>query len=646
MDKKEYLKSVEMLNKWARAYYTNDKSLVSDEEYDALYHRVLKFEEQNPNLALDYSPTKRVGDKLKSGFKKIKHIDQMWSMQDIFNTDELDEWLKKFKNDKDISFFCEPKFDGASLNLTYDNGILISAATRGDGKVGEDVTNNAKAISSIPLQIDYKEFIEIRGEVVISKDDFKELNEIRQKKGESLLSNPRNAASGSLRQLDPNIVANRRLKFYPWGVGKNSLRFKSHFEQMNFIRDLGFLRDDFCKIAKNKDEIVAYFNELSLKRDLKEILMDGMVVRVDEVEKESFYGYTIKFPKFMVAFKFAPIKNISRLIDVEFSVGRSGAITPVAKIEPINIDGVVVKNVTLHNFDEIKRLDLKIFDYVNVIRSGDVIPKITEVIISKRDKSVVKDIKLLEFCPVCNSKLFLENAILKCENIDCPSRILNQIIYFASKKCLNIVGLGKEIIKTLIDNKKISKIIDLFFLKKEDFLGLEGFKDKKISNILKSIDKSKNVSLARFITSLGIDNVGEVASIKIAEFGKDWYKLSYDELIKIDGVGEELAKSFRNFIDINKDEILKLENILNINYKKDLKIKSNISDKTFVITGTLSKSRDEMKKYLISLGANVSSSISKKTNYLLCGENGGSKLQKAKDLGIKIISEDELQNLL
>lgn len=644
MTKNEYLKAVETLNLWAKAYYTDDAPLASDSEYDELYHKVLDYEKSNPDEVLSYSPTQKVGGAVSEGFNKLAHINQMWSMEDIFSENELISWINRGDKSGE-TFYCEPKFDGASLNLLYENGILKSAITRGDGVIGEEITQNAKVISSIPLQISYKGKIEIRGEVVISKADFDSLNEKRAKSAQTLLANPRNAAAGSLRQLDSKITASRKLKFIPWDVGYNECDFKTHLEVMNFIRDLGFLRDEFVKICKSKDEIMSAYNELLFKRDSKEIMMDGMVVRVDSLQKSINLGYTVKFPRFMVAFKFPAVEKVTRLKDVALQVGRSGVVTPVGVLEPVLIDGATVKNATLHNFDEIERLGLMKNDYVNIIRSGDVIPKITSVYKDRRDGSQVK-IGRPEFCPVCGSKLHHEEIFIICQNIDCKARVINSLIYFASKKCMDIDGLGDAIVKILFEEGKIAKIIDIYKLKAKNLEGLEGFKDKKISNLLNAIEDSKTKELYRFITSLGIEHIGEVAAKKIAtNFKENWLNATYDEVLGLDGFGEAMAKSYIDFIDTNLENINELLQYVNpkipVNEIKD----SIFTNKTVVITGTLSKSRDIFKDELEKMGAKVSNSISKNTDFLLCGESAGSKLEKAQKLGVKVIDEEEYKKL-
>lgn len=648
MNLDEYKASVETLNLWARAYYTNDEPLASDEEYDTLYHQVVDYEKKHPQDILPYSPTHKVGGQISDGFDKIAHIEQLWSMEDVFDKDGLAAWLNRGDKFKLGEFFCEPKFDGASLNLFYNDGILQTAATRGDGSVGENVSANAKVIKTIPLQINYKKPIEIRGEVLMSKRDFDELNLERVALNLPTLANPRNAAAGSLRQLDSKIVAKRKLIFIPWGIGVNSLGFKKHSEVIEFIRNLGFLKNDFVKICKNMDEILLSYNQLLSLRNSYDIMLDGMVIRVNNLESAYNLGYTVKFPKFMVAFKFPAIEKTTILKDVTLSVGRSGNVTPVGILEPVNVDGVIVKNVTLHNFSEISRLDLKIGDYVSIIRSGDVIPKLTNVYKNRRN-GTQKDISIPEFCPVCGCRLHIEEKLIKCQNLNCNARVVNSIIYFASKKCMNIDGLGENTIKLLFDIGKISTITDLYSLKFDDFVGIEGFKDKKINNILSAIESTKNTPLYRFITALGIDNIGEVAAKELANnfgikaFEQDFYTIKSS----IKGFGDEMCGSFVDFCRVNVDKINKLIQIINPTEQKQISLNNAIfSGKIFVITGTLSKSRDYFKQIIQKNGGKVVDSVSKNTNYLLCGDDAGSKLKKALEIGTMVLDEKQFWSLL
>lgn len=644
MDYKEYLEKVSLAKKYALAYYQKDEPLASDEEYDKLIRELRAFENDNKSLVSSDSPNQNIGSVIQSEFKKIKHLSKMWSMEDVFNEEELIAWAKRAKCDKD--FFVEPKFDGASLNLLYENGVLISGATRGDGELGEDISLNVLEIDNIPKHINYKERIEIRGEVLILKSDFDTLNEMRAKEGLSLFANPRNAASGSLRQLDTSITKQRKLKFYPWGVGEHSLHFEKHSEIMAFVRSLGFLYDDFIRICKNLDEVLSSYKELLNLRDEKAMMMDGMVVRIDNLKLCEEIGYTVKFPKFMAAFKFPAIEKTTRLLGVNLQVGRSGVVTPVAILEPVSLDGVTVKSATLHNFDEIARLDIMINDYVSVIRSGDVIPKITNVYKDRR-QGLESKISRPKFCPVCSSELLDEGALIKCQNLDCEARLVNLVIHFVSKKCMNIDGLGENIAELLYKHKKISSIESIYSLKAEDFENLEGFKDKKINNLLSSIESSKDNELFRFISALGIEHIGEVAAKKIASsFGFEWIEKTKEDFENLEGFGEQMAFSLQDFLAVNKGRILHFYDILRLKNTQQNIQNSPFTGKTVVITGTLSKPRDEFKIMLENMGAKISSSISSKTDFLLCGKEAGSKLSKAKDLGVRILNEEEFNSLL
>ena len=386
MNSSEYKKIVKKLNHWAYMYYVKDDPIASDEEYDKLYKEVELYEKEHPSEAVEYSPTKRIGGLAKE-FNKGEHLSAMWSMEDVFNEDEFFAWIQRVqKSSKNFSFYCEPKFDGASLNLIYDGGVLIQAITRGDGKIGEDVTQNAKTIRSIPLNIDYEGKIEIRGEVVIHVEDFKSLNEQRAKDGEQLFANPRNAAAGSLRQLDSEISAKRKLIFYPWGVGQNSLNGTRLSQKMQMIYDFGFLTPPKSAVYKSADEVLKLYYELVAYES--PMMMDGMVVKVDEIALAQELGYTVKNPRWMVAYKFPAIEKSTKILSIDLQVGRSGVITPVANVQSVNIDGVNVERATLHNFDEIERKDIRIGDEVIIIRSGDVIPKITKVLSSRRTASL------------------------------------------------------------------------------------------------------------------------------------------------------------------------------------------------------------------------------------------------------------------
>ena len=644
MTKEEYSINIEKLISWAKAYYVDDEPIASDEEYDKLARECLEFENKNPNLINPNSPNRRVGGAILKGFKKANHLSRMWSQEDVFNDKELEDWIKRASKVGDnLEFFCQPKFDGASLNLIYENGILKQAITRGDGEIGEDVTQNAMTIQSIPLEIAEKSLIEIRGEVVIKKSDFEAINIERLKNSESTFANPRNAAAGSLRQLDSSITSKRKLFFNAWGVGQNSLNFEKTSQMMDYIFSLGFVKTPMQTLVKNIDDIKKLYENMIKKRDTFPMLLDGMVIKIDDITTQQDLGFTQKFPRWSCAYKFPAVEKTTKLKDIILQVGRTGVVTPVAIVEPVLIEGANVERATLHNFDEIQRLDLKIGDEIIIIRSGDVIPKITKVLKDRRDGNE-KEILKPTICPDCSSELLIEDIMIKCQNLDCPSRVVNSIIYFASKNCLNIDGLGDKIVELLVNEKKIFDILDLYSLKYEDLENHEGFKEKKINNLLNAIENSKNSELYRVLTALGIEHIGEVASKSIcSKFGLDLVDVSFEDLISIDGIGEQMANSFLEFFRVNRQFVLKLFDIL----KPKVTIKEEAKDnpfknKTVVITGTMSKSRDEIKLFLEDLGAKVSSSVSKKTDFLIYGEDAGSKYDKAIELGIEILTEDEM----
>jgi len=649
MNKQAYQKAVEKLNLWAYHYYVLDDPIMTDEGYDKLYHEVVKYEELHPDELLVNSPTQRVGDVVSDGFSKEKHLSRMWSLEDIFDADGLQKWLEKtYRLDSSVTFYCEPKYDGASLDLLYENGKLVKGITRGDGTVGELITQNVKTIRSIPLVIEHKERIEIRGEVVLFKEEFERINKERLKKGEQLFANPRNAAAGSLRQLDPKITASRNLVFLPYGVGINELEHKLLSDKMNYIYELGFRKPPLRAITKGYDEIEAIYEQMQKERDSYAMMLDGMVVKVNQISAQIDMGYTVKVPRWAVAYKFPAVEKITRLKNIILQVGRTGAVTPVAIVEPTEIEGAIVERATLHNFDEIERMDIRIGDKVIILRSGDVIPKIVKVLVNERSGSEAK-VQRPKNCPVCGSELLQEEVLIKCQNLTCEARVVNSIIYFASKPCLNIDGLGIKIVEQLFNAELVRSVLDLFELNMEKLLNLEGFKDKKAHNLLHAIENAKGRELWRFINALGIEHIGEVASKMIAEaFGLQYVQPSKEELIAIDGIGDEMAESYLEFMRVNRETVEKLQEILQpvAPEKKEEAAENPFKSKTVVLTGTMSESRPVIKEKLETLGAKVSGSVSKKTDFLIYGEDAGSKYDKAVSLGVKTLTEDELKELL
>jgi DNA ligase (NAD+) len=648
MTKKNYLNNIELLKKWAYAYYVDDEPMTTDDEYDKLYHQVLEYEKNNPKEIADDSPTARVGGVVRDEFSKAKHIKRMWSMEDVFIKDEVQEWIDRtVKNIGETSYFCEPKFDGASMNLLYENGKLVRGTTRGDGEIGEDVTANVRTIRSVPLSIDYDGLIEIRGEVVIRKDDFEVINKERLEQRGSVFANPRNAAAGSLRQLDSAVTAKRRLAFYPWGLGENSLKQETLSQKMDFIYDLGFSQPPYAKECKNIDEIEEFYRFIISKREEIPVMMDGLVVKVDETIKQEQLGYTGKYPKWMCAYKFPAVEKITKVNSVTLQVGRTGVIVPVAELEPINVDGAMVARATLHNFDEIERKGLMIGDSVILIRSGDVIPKITKVLTDRRD-GTEKEIERPKECPTCNSELLDEGTLIKCQNLDCSDRVVNSIIHFSKKSSMNITGLGSKIVEMLVSEGKIRDILGLYNLKYEDMEGMDGFKEKRINKLLDAIAKTKGAKLANLLSAMGIEHIGKTASKAISlEFGLGVIDVTYDELVAIDGVGIEMANSFLEFMRVNREFVLKLFEKIEPTVEEKVEAISNpFKGKTIVLTGSLSESRGKIKEMLEGLGAKVSGSVSKKTDYLIYGEKAGSKLTKAQKLGVSTLTEEEMRKLL
>jgi len=648
MTNEQYLEKIQILKKWAHAYYVEDNPIASDEEYDRLYHEVLEYETKNPSEVTEDSPTKRIGGVVRDEFSKAKHIRRMWSMEDVFDPKEVAEWLERVeKNIGECEYFCEPKFDGASMNLLYEDGKLVRAITRGDGVVGEEVTDNVRTIRSVPLSIEYAGLIEIRGEVVIRKDDFEKINEERLEAGESLFANPRNAAAGSLRQLDSTVTAKRRLVFYPWGLGENSLEHRKLSEKMEYVYTLGFLEPPFAQDCQGIDEIEAFYRMLIEKRDEIPMMMDGMVLKVDEVAKQEELGYTVKFPKWMCAYKFPAVEKVTKINAITLQVGRTGVVTPVAEIEPVNIEGAMVSRATLHNFDEIERKDIHIGDSVIIIRSGDVIPKIIKVLEDRRNGSEVEVNRPTE-CPTCKSELLDEGTLIKCQNLHCPDRVINSIIHFARKGCMNIDGLGSKIVELLVKEGIIKDILDLYFIKYEDIEHLEGFKEKRINNLIGAIRATKGVPLYRLLNAMGIEHIGEVASKALAlEFGLGIVDAEFDAVVALDGIGEEMANSLLEFMRVNHDFVLQLFEMIEPTVEEKVEAEENpFKSKTVVLTGSMSVSRGVIKEMLEKLGAKVSGSVSKKTDYVIYGEDAGSKLTKAEGLGVKTLTEEEMRQML
>ena len=647
-----------VIEKHNHLYHNLDKPKITDLEYDKLVKENNELENNFPHLILSNSPNKNVGSKVKSKFEKIKHLSQMFSLGNAFNSNDIQEFIKrvnKFLNNtktNNFKFLVEPKIDGLSLNLLYQNGKLISAGTRGDGFVGENVTDNIKKIRDIPnnLNNSFPDLIEIRGEIFIDKDDFKFINS--KLSIENRFANPRNAAAGSLRQLDTSISHNRPLKFIAHGIGKTSKSYKSIEEYYIDLRKWNIPTNNFCYFCNSIDEIMKQYEKINNIRGEINFDIDGLVIKIDSMDLQNRLGYVGKNPRWAIALKFSSEKANTIIEDIDFQVGRTGAITPVARLKPVNIGGVIVSNASLHNFDEINKKNINILDTVEIERAGDVIPYVKKLV--KKNNISKKKFLIPKVCPDCGSKIVkeIDEAVLRCSNkYGCDSQILGQIIHFISKKSLNIDGFGEKQAKQLFELKIINKYEDIFNLLKfkKEILKLDGWGELSFKNLINSIEKSKNITLEKFIYSLGIRHIGEINSEILAKEFRDLNKLIYsinnrEKLKNIDGVGPKAIESICEFFsnDKNVETLKKLQNLVKISNPEVNKMNNYFSNKNLVFTGTLvSLSRDEAKYLAKNNGAKILSSISKNTDYLIIGQKAGSKIQKAKMLGVKIIDEKQ-----
>lgn len=635
-------------------YYVLNQPEIPDSEYDKLFRELVEIETKFPELITKDSPTQRVGGTVAKEFTELNHLFPMYSLsnaQDFEDFEEFTKRLKKLTNLEEIEFCCEYKFDGLAVEIVYRDGILDVASTRGDGIKGEDVTANVKTIRNIPLSIPYKNEIAIYGEVIMFKEDFIKLNEEKEKLGEPIFANPRNAAAGSLRQLDPKITASRKLKFYAYYIKSNyDIGVKKQSENIQLLKEWKFSVPDIF-VSSKLEEIKNYHEEISNKRSELPFDIDGIVVKINDLSFHDKLGSVGKDVRWAIAWKFKPEQGITKLKNVVFQVGRTGVITPVAELEPVRIKGATISRVSLHNFDEIKRLNVMIGDKVVVERSGDVIPYIVKVIEEERTGEE-KPILPPETCPECGSKVvkFEGEVAYRCINNSCPAQLIEKLRYVVSKGKFDIQGLGDEIIQKLFEQGYVRDIADIFSLNAKK-LFLAGVGEKNSLKIEKAINNSKTIEYDRFITALGIRYVGEQTARLLAENFQPIEKLinaKPEELTKIEGIGEVVANSIVSFFK-NEQNVKTIKKMLELGVKiiYPQKEESNLLGKTIVITGTLKNfSRDEIKRILTTLGCNVSESVSSKTDYLLLGENPGSKYDKAKELGTKIITEEELLKML
>lgn len=664
------IKEVEELREKIRyhnyRYYVLNEPEISDAEYDRLFRRLLELEQKYPELITPDSPTQRVGAGPQKEFKTVTHRQPMLSLDDCFGEEELKEFdarTKRFLGDVDkIEYTVEPKIDGLAVELVYENGRLTVASTRGDGYVGEDVTPNIKTIMSVPLVLRQKkdglpvpELLEVRGEVYMEKEAFKKLNKEREKKGLPLFANPRNAASGSVRQLDPRITAKRPLDIFCYGIGEISDLgpIKTQYELMLQLQEWGLrVNRPYLKLCNSIDEVIEYCNYLEEIRDSFPYEIDGAVVKVNSLELQRRLGTKARSPRWAVAYKFAPVQETTKIIDIEVQVGRTGVLTPVACLEPVEIGGVVVKRATLHNQEEIEKKDIRIGDTVVVQRAGDVIPEVVMPIKSKRTGKEKKFV-MPDRCPVCGTKVVQKEGevAVRCPNKNCPAQIRAALRHFVSKAAMDIEGIGERIIDQLIEKGIVKEEPDLYYLTKEDLKKLDGIQEKSATNILNAIEKSKKTTLARFIYALGIRHVGEHTAQLLAEHFKTLERLknaTLQELLSIKGIGEETAQSVKAFFE-DERKLRIIERLLDagVTFEEIKPKESPVSGKTFVFTGALkSMTRENAKRLVTSKGGKVASQVSRNVDFVVVGESPGSKLNRARQLGIKTITEEEFLKML
>ena len=674
MTKQEAKQRAEKLRKviddYRYRYHVLNDPTVSDEVYSQLIQELRNIEERYPDLITPDSPTQRVAGKPLEYFEKVDHKIPMLSLNDIFSDDELYKWeerIKKLLPQTDFDYICEVKIDGLAVSLIYEDGVFVQGATRGDGRYGEDVTLNLKTIHSIPLKLKkpVKGRLEVRGEVYLKKDDFEKINRENKRKGLPLFANPRNAAAGSIRQLDPQVAASRNLSFYVWDIPEGA-DVKTHYEVHKLAFDLGFPVEKHFEVCRNLGEVKKYYHKIMNIREKLDYQIDGIVVSVNQIELFKKLGVVGKAPRGSVAYKFPAEKATTVIENIHWQVGRTGKLTPVALLKPVSLAGTTVSRATLHNWDEIKRLDVRIGDQVVVQKAGDIIPDIVEVIKGLRNGKE-KRIAPPQRCPICSSPVTKKDGEVDyyCTNKNCYAVQREKIYHFVSKKAFDIEGLGPKIIDQLIETGLISDAADIFALSQEDLVPLERFAEKSADNIISSIEKSKVIDINRFLFALGIRYVGEETARLIAShrfkkftypisesnFTENFKKLNTDDLISIEGIGDAVAKSVVDFFADSENV-----NFIKKLFKNGVKIKPftpkhkgnlKLEGKVFVLTGTLSSmTRDEAKKIISDLGGRVSSSVSKNTDYVVAGSDPGSKFEKAQKLGITILNEEQFLNMI
>ena len=649
-----------LLEQYNYEYYVLDNPSVPDSEYDRLMNELIMIEKEHPELITPFSPTQRVGGKVLSEFKKIQHKRMMLSLANAFNEDDLRDFDRKVRDvigGEKVEYMCEMKIDGLAMSLDYVDGHLNYAATRGDGTTGEDVTNNVLTIKSIPTQVVQDKPFEVRGEVYMSKKTLNELNAQREANHEVLLANARNAAAGSIRQLDSSIAASRKLEaFWYYLVNADELGFKKHSDALDYIETIGFRTNKERRICNGIDEVIAYIAEYTEKRPSLAYDIDGIVIKVNDITKYDVLGYTAKTPKWAIAYKFPPEEVVTKLEDIIFTVGRTGKITPNAVIAPTRVAGSVVQRATLHNEDFVREKDLRIGDYIVLRKAGDVIPEVVRPLPEKRNGSE-RPFVMIDTCPVCGAPLIRKDAMHFCVSPTCPARKIEGLIHFASRNAMDIENLGEKVCEEFFNEGFISTIDSIYRLKefRDEILNREGWQKKSTDNLLEAIEKSKENSLERLLFGLGIKEVGEkTAKVLAKRFGTldRFFELTEEELLNVPDLGPVSAKSIYDYFHNEENRVL-IENLrqngLNFNYLGQNLTNENspFFGKTIVLTGTLSKyGRKEATELLENIGAKVAGSVSKKTDFVVYGVEAGSKLDKARELGVKTLNEEEFEELL
>jgi DNA ligase (NAD+) len=648
----------ELLNKYSHEYYILDNPSVSDQEFDALLHELIHLEELHPEYMSSDSPTVRVGGKVLDKFEKVTHRIPMMSLSNAFNEDDLRSFDDKIRKvTSKVTYNVELKIDGLAGSLIYENGELVLGATRGNGAIGENITNNVKTIRSIPLQINHLFDIEFRGEIFMSKESFVKANIEREKNGLELFKNPRNAAAGSVRQLDSSIASQRKLDMFIYSVMEPELHgVSSHSEALELAKSLGFNVNPYSKKCNSIDEVLEFIEEFTAKRNDLEYDIDGIVIKVDELALYDEIGYTAKSPKWAIAYKFPAEEVITQINSITFQVGRTGQITPVANLSPVIVQGSTVSRATLHNEDYVIQKDIREKDYVIIRKAGDIIPEVVSVVLDRREQDSVP-FKMIHQCPVCGTVISRKQgeSDFYCHNDFCDAKKIEQLIHFASRKAMNIEGLGDRIIEQFYNDKLLLSISDIYRLKDHysDLIVKEGFGTKSIDKLLDNIEKSKDNNLEKLVFGLGIRHVGEkVSKVLVSNFPnlllfKD---IKYEELVDIDEIGSVIAESVLSYFK-DEDNAKLLDELysfgLNMEYRSNVTLKEEFTGKTFVLTGKLELyTRTEAKNLIENSGGKVSSSVSQKTTYVVAGTDAGSKLTKAQDLGVTILTEAEFKDLL